>query len=81
MNMKSYLFAAALLQAATNAQQIPRPPEHTEGDAFNDDEEVYENALSLDELMEANSAGDIHQTGYFRSDSYQLNLTAEQKLA
>jgi len=31
--------------------------------------------------MEANSAGDIHQTGYFRSDSYQLNLTAEQKLA
>ena len=40
-----------------------------------------ENDLSLEERIEAATAGDIHELGYFRSDAYQLDLTAEQKLA
>ena len=41
-------------------------------DIFNDEEE----ALSLEELMEASVAEDINTRGYFRSDAYQLGLTA-----
>ena len=56
------------------------PPPHTRGGAFDDHEERSENDLSLEERIETATAGDIHELGYFRSDAYQLDLTAEQKM-
>ena len=58
MNMKTYLFAAALLQAVANAQLAPPPP-HTDDDPFDDGEDACE-LLSLEELISrASTAGDI----------------------
>ena len=58
MNMKTYLFAASLLQAVARAQLVPPPP-HANDDPFDDGEDACA-LLSLEELISrASAAGDI----------------------
>jgi len=69
--LSSSIFALALIQAASASQQFELPEDYTEEP---EDDEF------LESMLEASFADDIDKRGYFRSDAYQEDLTADEKM-